>query len=199
MATSVNYSGVGKSRIVIGKYNIPWSDEQRGEYSDCRVLVPPEGNDWYEKNWIPIQLTGTESPTDEYFIYKWFPFEIGMIRPENNQLEIMKRWEHHTPMFAHVRGSSIFMECEDGLLGVVHFSYEGHPRNYYHMLVLLDKVTGLPLKYSEYFYFNNITIEFCIGFMVRDAVYRFWISNFDRDPEMISVDANELPLLYTFV
>jgi hypothetical protein len=199
VATSVNYSGVGKSRIVIGKYNIPWSDEQRGEYSDFRVLVPPEGNDWYEKNWIPIQPIGSaENPGDEFFIYKWFPFEIGVIRPENNQLEIVQRWEHHTPMFAHVRGSSIFMECEEGRLGVVHFSYEGHPRNYYHMLVLLDKVTGLPLKYSEYFYFNDITIEFCIGFMVYNNVYHFWISNFDRDPELITVNVDELPLLYTF-
>jgi hypothetical protein len=198
VATSVNYSGVGKSRIVIGKYNIPWSDEQPGGYSDCRVLLPPEGNDWYEKNWIPIQPVGTENLTDEFFIYKWFPFEIGVLRPDNNRLEIIQRWEHHTPMFAHVRGSSTFMECESGLLGVVHFSYEGHPRNYYHMLVLLDKVTGLPMKYSEYFYFNNITIEFCIGFMVRDGVYYFWISNFDRDPELITIDECDLPLLFDF-
>lgn len=184
VGTSVNYSGSGKSRIVIGNYDI-----QYGYVRNCRVLTPPTGNDWYEKNWIPIAYT---IPTEEYFIYKWMPFEIGVL--VENKLEIIMSWDNH--IFSNVRGSTVFIECEEGLLGVVHFSYEGHPRHYFHMLVLLDKATKFPLKYSEYFYFNNISIEFCIGFSIIEDKYHFWISNFDRDPELMIVDRCEIPLLF---
>jgi hypothetical protein len=204
VATSMNYSGVGKCRIVTGKY-----DMDLGVCSQCEVLLPPGTNDWYEKNWIPISAplpekteeeneSSTENQT-EYFIYKWSPFEIGALVLDESgkkRLDIVSRLEHNTPMFSHVRGSTPFIKCAEGLLGVVHFSYEGGPRHYLHMLVLLDERTKLPLKYSEYFYFNEISIEFCIGFTILDGKYHFWISNFDRNPELMVLDIDEIPLLF---
>jgi len=186
IGTSVNYSGQGRGRIISGIFN--------GErYTDCRVLNPPNPDSWCEKNWIPIIKDGAD-----HFIYKWWPFEAGIIK--DNTLVITTTWEHKTPMLSNVRGSSTFVPCPDGtgLIGVVHFSYEGSPRRYYHMLVLLDQNTLQPLKYSDFFVFNEASIEFCIGFTVVREEYHFWISNFDRDPERMSLDKNKIPLKFDF-
>ena len=191
IATSINYSDTGRNRMVRGIYDI-----ESNQLSDTMVLIPPDPNSWCEKNWIPLVKNGIE-----YFIYKWFPFEIGILRKTDDgreQLAIVISWTHTTPMFSSVRGSSPFIETEEGFLGLVHFSYEGWPRRYFHQLVLLDKNTLLPLKYSDSFVFNKVSVEFCIGFSVESERYRFWISNFDRDPEVITVTKVDLPLLFDF-
>jgi hypothetical protein len=101
-------------------------------------------------------------------------------------------------MFSNIRGSTPLVETPAGFVGVVHFSYEGSPRRYYHMLVLLEKDTLRPLKYSDFFVFNQASIEFCIGFTVANNEYHFWISNFDRDPERMSINVDKIPLKFDF-
>lgn len=192
IATSVNYSNTGRNRIVKGIYDI-----NNGSLINNYMLVPPDPYSWCEKNWIPLIQNGIE-----HFIYKWFPFEIGTLHRNDNgeqQLFIDKSWTHSTPMFSCVRGSTTFIETEDGYLGVVHLSYEGSPRTYFHILVLLDKKTMMPLKYSDYFVFRNKSIEFCIGFSIKSQRYSFWISNFDRDPEVISINIDDIPLIFDFI
>jgi len=189
IATNVEYSSTGKNSMVRGKY-----DADNGIYSDCVVLTPPTLHGGCEKNWIPIVKENTE-----YFIYKWSPFKIGTVHTETNQLNIDIVWNHDTPFFNHVRGSTCFVETEAGLLGLVHFSEEKHPRHYFHILVLLDKQTFRPLKYSENFYFHQLSIEFCVGFTIKNEKYHFWISNFDRDPEMVIIDPENIPLCFDFV
>ena len=81
------------------------------------------------------------------------------------------------------------------MIGVVHFSEEYMPRHYFHMLVMLERDTMKLLKYSEIFYFDKIGIEFCIGFMIRDAKYHFWISKNDREPELVICSMDRLPFI----
>jgi len=191
IATSINYSDVGRNRMVYGVYNIEESTIQQSS-----VLIPPDPNSWCEKNWIPIVRGSTE-----YFIYKWWPYEIGTLKQVDNdrqQLVIETSWKHTTPLFSKVRGSTPFIETDAGMLGVLHFSYEGHPRRYFHILVLLDKQTLMPLKFSNYFVFRRVSVEFCIGFALDNDRYQFWISNFDRDPEVLSVEKKDIPLLFDF-
>jgi hypothetical protein len=195
IATNINYSGIGRNRMIKGKYNI-----EKRTYDDCLLLIPPDKNSWCEKNWIPI-IKGDQ----EYFVYKWFPFEIGTLVDKIDdsgssytQLDICLQYIHHTPFFKKVRGSTPFIEIDSGYLGVVHFSEEKSPRQYFHLLVLLDKETFRPLRYSKHFHFHNISIEFCIGFSMIDDSYYFWISNFDRDPEMIVIKKELLSLDFEF-
>jgi hypothetical protein len=66
-------------------------------------------------------------------------------------------------------------------------------------LVLLDKETFEPKQCSETFYFELLSIEFCIGMNVsingeNATTYTFWISRFDRDPLKVTVPANALPI-----
>ena len=194
IATSINHSPLLRNRMVRGIY-----EADSGALTECRVIVPPDAGSWCEKNWVPLVL-GCDKTIK--WIYKWWPFEIGVLREVEGgqeQLVIETSWTHSTPMFSKIRGSSPFVETEAGLVGVVHMSYEGCPRRYLHCLVLLDKVSGLPLRYSDFFVFRQISVEFCIGFSVDSGRYHFWISNFDRDPEVVSICCESIPLLFDFL
>jgi hypothetical protein len=194
IATSINHSHLLRNRMVRGIYDV-----DSGALRECRVIVPPDAGSWCEKNWVPLVLRGS---SDVKWIYKWWPFEIGVLREVEGgqeQLMIETSWTHSTPMFSKIRGSSPFVETDAGLVGVVHMSYEGYPRRYLHCLVLLDKVSGMPLKYSDFFVFRQISVEFCIGFALESGRYHFWISNFDRDPEVVSVCCDAIPLLFDFL
>jgi len=195
IATNINYSGIGRNRMIKGIYNI-----EKRTYDNCTLIIPPNRDSWCEKNWTPL-IKGDK----EYFIYKWSPFEIGTIVEKQeesgntyHQLDICSQFLHRTPFFHKVRGSTPFIETEDGYLGVVHFSEEKTPRQYFHLLVLLDKETFHPLRYSNHFYFHNTTIEFCIGFSIIDNKYHFWISNFDRNPELVISEIESIPISFDF-
>ena len=91
---------------------------------------------------------------------------------------------------APAKGSSPFIEYNGELIGVTHFSEDAMPRRYFHMLVVLDRTTYEPIRYSKPFVFDKVGIEFCIGFDARDDKYRFWISQFDRDPVLFEVNTH---------
>jgi len=141
-----------------------------------------------EKNWIPIQISLN---SEERFIYKWNPFQIlyGTTRSLKQSIG--------SPLFNKMRGSSTFVETERGMVGVLHFcEYSLDAYYYYHVLVLLDKNTFVPIQYSNSFYFNNIGIEYCIGFSIIKNAYYFWISQMDRDPLLLIVDSENIPLCF---
>jgi len=205
IATNVEYSPVSKNRMVLGTYDL-----ETFTYRDCQVLIPPDENSWCEKNWIPVLHTLEDGTREERFIYKWSPMEIGRVDPSTNQLQIIQRHEIKHWLFSKLRGSTTFIDApldvlpkdlredENGqqkeyLVGLAHFSEEHSPRHYYHLLILLEKQTLKPVRMSHVFYFEKLTIEFCIGMTTRvvdgDARYVFWISRFDRDPICINVRA----------
>jgi len=189
-----------KTRIITGIYDV-----DNALCRDMRILHPPTDT-YCEKNWIPLPRAPCLYDNGEYFIYRWMPFEIGRL-DDTDQLRIVKTYEHNTPFWQGVRGSTCLQECDsiqhgsiqecdDGYICLTHFSEEKWPRHYFHMLVLLEKGTFKPLKYSRFFYFHAKTIEFCIGFSLKNSHYCFWISNFDRDPEYLEVDVGAIELCY---
>jgi len=190
IATNINYSPTGSNRMIVGEYH-PFTQS----YSNCRIITPPYES-WCEKNWIPL-IKAREDEEEEYFIYKWNPMEIGIIK--NDQLEIVKSFPIHSPWFHKVRGSTIFQDNGEYLVGIVHFSEDTLPRRYYHILVALEKETFQPIRYSDIFVFQHIGIEFCIGFFIEKASYRCWISKKDRDPTMVVFNKDKLPLKNDFI
>jgi len=189
IATNRNYAPVSSNRMIVGDY-----DFEGASYSNCRVIDSPN-NSQYEKNWIPIIHKG-----QELFIYNWSPMEIGKINYDSNAMDIVLTHTNtaHVPHFEKVRGSTLFLDAGDSLVGLVHFSEEKSPREYFHMLVSLDKETLRPLRYSEVFHFQHIGIEFCIGFSKSEGQYRFWISRMDRNPLCMDIDASLIPLCFEF-
>ena len=93
------------------------------------------------------------------------------------KLEIIYTFEccRNIPFFNKLRGSAPFIEYNGYLVGIAHFSEETKPRHYFHMMVDEN------LKFSKPFFFENLGIEFCIGFTITDK-YHFWISQMDREP-----------------
>jgi hypothetical protein len=186
IATNVNYIGDRANRMIIGNY-----DPHGLNYSNCQILQPPTYTGC-EKNWIPIIKDDTE-----YFIYKWSPFQLGKMNTETNTLEITESYEIRSHDFHRIRGSTIFIDKGEFLLGVVHFCEETYPRQYYHMLVTLDRETLKPLQFSDPFCFQHIGVEFCIGFTKQNDKYVFWISKKDNDAIMVKVNVDEIPICHT--
>jgi hypothetical protein len=196
IATTVGYHTTGGNRMVIGNY-----DYKTLTYSDAQLVESPV-DAYCEKNWVPIP----SSDGAERFIYKWEPITAGAVAPRtpptnSTDVDIEGTQTHkkfiitHTypitekiPFFNRMKGSSPFIEYKGELIGVTHFSEDAMPRRYFHMLVVLDRTTYEPIRYSKPFVFNKVGIEFCIGFDARDDKYRFWISQFDRDPVLFEVN-----------
>jgi hypothetical protein len=200
ICTTMGYSPVTKSRMMIGNYDLG-----RQTYSNCQIIYPPNPDSWCEKNWTPIVQDEhmifsncSVEPFTEIFIYKWSPMEIGkLVKSENDEthLEIIESYDIQEPWFHKLRGSTIFSKVDGKLLGLTHFSEDGSPRRYYHVLMELDPVNLKPLRYSMPFYFLNKGVEFCIGFSVINDDYVFWISQNDRDPLTVVVEKNNIPLV----
>lgn len=184
IATSAEYSPYPYNSMIMGKYSV--KDRQ---YSDVKVLGSPQTK--LEKNWIPIIRKG-----ELEFIYNWYPLQIGKL-DENNNLIIHNSFPIRNDLFKIVRGSTCFIDDDDVLLGIVHFSMNATPRKYFHMLIALDKDTLRPLYHSNSFYFLNVGIEYCIGFTVKEENFIFWISQNDREPCMIKVPKTAILLKYS--
>jgi hypothetical protein len=179
IATQREFSQENVNRMIMGDYDI-----HTGILTNAKVLEPPEFTGC-EKNWIPIHRNRRLQ-----FIYKWYPLQIGEIEDGGNKLVIREELSV-PPIFERMRGSSTFVEFDDSLIGVIHYSEEGAPRKYFHALVWLDKDTCRPTHISETFIFNKLGIEFCIGFTIEVVgnipFARFWFSQHDRDPMWLCI------------
>jgi len=184
IATNVNYVGNRANRMIVGEYDII-----NNCYVNSKIIQPPTKT-LCEKNWVPIIKDGEEN-----FIYTWSPFQIGKINQETNVLEIVESHNIKSPDFHRIRGSTIFIDYDESYrIGVVHFCEETCPRQYYHILVVLDKNTLKPISYSDPFCFQHYGVEFCIGFTMTDDNYVFWVSKKDNDTVMVSLDFSEIPI-----
>lgn len=185
IATTVGYHNTGGNRMIMGYYN-----HETRNYSNSQIIDPPT-NTWCEKNWVSVP--DPDGLGREMFIYKWTPMEVGEIVREpgrNPKLIIVKSYTEtlRIKVFKNMRGSTPFLETPEGeLLGVVHFSEETTPRSYFHMMVVLEKDSLKPLRYGEPFVFENVGIEFCIGFRINLGFYEFWISRNDREPTIYKI------------
>ena len=203
IATTVGYYHTCGNRMMIGNYDI-----ENNCYTESQIVEPPTDTRC-EKNWVPI-MNSSSSVLDklgktlgrelgELFIYKWSPLEIGEVVKTDDgklKLEIIYTLEccRNIPFFNKLRGSAPFIEYNGYLVGIAHFSEETKPRHYFHMMIILDKDTFRPIRYSEPFVFEQIGIEFCIGFTIIDEKYWFWISQFDREPVLITLDIENFPI-----
>jgi hypothetical protein len=193
IATNRNYSDVDMNKMIVGEY-----DFSKSGYNNCKIIEAPYES-YCEKNWIPI----VDDDGEEFFIYRWAPLmEIGRICLRNDGkpgLKIVRRYSLNcAPEFDGVRGSTTFVDLFGELVGVVHFTEETVPRRYFHIMVVLEKNTFRPLRYSDPFCFQHYGIEYCTGFMVVDNQYMFWVSKWDREPAMLTVGIDNIVCRHEF-
>jgi hypothetical protein len=186
IGSTLQYSYCDKIRLIKGTY-----DTETHTMGDMQVIQPPQET-WCEKNWSPIPLAdGTDG-----FIYKWYPVcEIGRVVYVDQtlgKLEICVR-KTMDERFRGMKGSSPFVPyLSGGLIGVVHFSEEKTPRQYFHRVVVLDRETYDVVKCSVVFCFRKPSVEFCIGFKWFDEKFGFWISQMDREPLYLEISAEDI-------
>ena len=189
IGSTLGYSYCDRIRMVRGTYEL-----DTHTMKDIQ-LIKPHWESWCEKNWAPIPLGNKDG-----FVYKWFPLQIGRII-EDDDGDHEKYQEIHSlakfeivvskPMderFRHMKGSTAFTKYGDsGLIGVVHFSEERTPRQYFHRVIVLHCETFELMKCSPVFCFRKACVEFCIGFKENNGIWGFWISQMDRDPLYLEV------------
>lgn len=205
IATTMGYYSTGGTRMIVGDYCINKTENGISvHYENSRLIHSPE-NQHCEKNWIPLVIQNPNSPyyNRELFIYRWSPLEIGELCESSEMLDlkIIARFDtsSRNPFFWKMKGSTPFVDTGEYLVGVVHFTEDTSPRHYFHMLVILDRMTLQPLRYSDPFCFEQVSIEFCIGFTIRDGQYLFWISRMDRDPILVKINMDKIPVYRNFV
>jgi len=206
IGSTLGYSHTDKIRMIRGIYDIETNSCRNYEHIDSPY------NAWCEKNWAPIPLPSGR----DGFIYTWYPLEIGYIQtksPTSNDtvvepvvepkgskkigdLTIVVR-KKMDEWFKPIKGSTNFVPYgEKGLIGLVHFSYETTPRQYYHQIIVLHRETFDVMNCSTVFCFEKPSIEFCIGFRILDREPEkrvgFWISRMDRDPMYMEIDLEEV-------
>ena len=213
IATTVGYHTTGGNRMIVGNY-----DYKTLSYSNARLVESPV-DAYCEKNWTPIPssdgeerfiykwdpiqivtLAGAAAPCTPPAGGDSGQETGGVRGTESTQVALADNHMIKTTIVtlaggvrgaaAPAKGSSPFIEYNGELIGVTHFSEDAMPRRYFHMLVVLDRTTYEPIRYSKPFVFDKVGIEFCIGFDARDDKYRFWISQFDRDPVLFEVNTH---------
>jgi len=211
IGSTLEYSYMDKIRMMVGKYAIEWpedevelvleSDTSVSSHSsplsvsltNCKLLVPPSDT-WCEKNWAHIPFGERDG-----FIYKWHPMlEIGVLdsssdsdsrSPPLAKLTIVHTSLTNTEIFRTMKGSTSFVSWNAQWIGLVHFSEDVTPREYYHRLVVLDDMYKVA-KISESFCFFKRGVEFCMGMDILGQTFVFWISQKDREPAMIEIAEN---------
>lgn len=171
VATNKSYHVMQKIRIITGDYSASMAMFETGQ-----VLEPPTDT-YCEKNWIPI--------SENRFIYRWSPFEIGEL--EGNTLKIVKSVNVEHMLLQKVRGSTtpLWSDSDKCYYCVVHYCEHIHGAKtlaYYHMMVKLD-ADFIPFEWSNVFHFNRIGIQYCIGFTILEkGGFAFWFSEHDGNP-----------------
>lgn len=180
-----------KTSICVGDYDI-----DTAKIMNINVLQSP-CDSFCEKNWIPFGVT---SKKHNLYIYKWNPMqqyneETQKLCKENPDCTTPKQY---LPFFDKIRGSTVFKFIEerdchgisrDSYIGVVHYSDETTPRQYYHILVKINAASNSIKQFSNPFYFGETPgIEFCISFeLCNQQDYIFWVSRFDSMPTLFYV------------
>lgn len=107
-----------------------------------------------EKNWIPII-------DKNLYIYSYFPFII--INIDSNYICKISKYIEWSLSFEGFKGSSNFIEYNNGYLTVIHYcSRDIGVRSYYHRLIWFDSKFESGLV-SPSFTFENKQIEFCLS------------------------------------
>jgi tetratricopeptide (TPR) repeat protein len=173
-----------------------------GQYNIKQKLIHDEINQNFcqsqcEKNWVYVDYDNST-----HIIYKWYPLQICKLKEDSKNIEIIKNI-NMPRIFSHARGSSCGFKYskqtintngnititykEDEIWFVVHFvSYET-PRNYYHMIVVLNENMQL-LRYSAPFKFEGEPIEYCLSIVVEDKRVLLNYSTWDRTTKIAVYD-----------
>lgn len=141
-----------------------------------------------EKNWVYLSHNNKLK-----VIYQWYPLNICHL--DGNQLVTEKTNVDVPEFFKHLRGSSNGYNFNKEIWFVTHLVEPSSPRVYYHCIVILDEATLKYKRHSILFKFEDISIEYCLGFIVEPNRIIFGYSKMDRETIITVFDKPSLDSL----
>ena len=152
-----------------------------------------------EKNWVLF------SDNDKLnVIYQWYPLTIGEFTntgdvEDGPTTTFITTKTIQTPhLFKWVRGSTNGVVIGDDIWFIVHIVSDEGRRYYYHLFVILDKITNELKKYSSPFSFEKENTEYTLGFayMKEAAQFLLGYSTNDRTTKYMVVPRKNIDELF---
>jgi tetratricopeptide (TPR) repeat protein len=169
--------GIGQHNIVVEHGEI---DLDTG--STKSVLLKYEKQKDVEKNWVLFE----DGSGNLKCIYSWHPLIIGDINNESGDF-CPTNTLPTANIFKHFRGSTNGIEVDGEIWFLCHVvSYENR-RFYYHVLVALDKKTYKITRYTPFFTFEKICVEYTLGMVYNDGCLTIGYSLLDKETKYIVV------------
>jgi len=153
--------------------------KEKERYLTTQPFVSPRGARC-EKNWCYFHtLSG-----DLQMVYSWNPLVI--VQPKGNLVEEVSKSD--TPaFFRDLRGSSNGCRVGNEVWFLCHMVHHSAPRQYYHLIVILDLVTLAYKRNSILFKFHGDAIEYALGFIVEPDRLIFSYSRMDRTSAVMTL------------
>ena len=124
---------------------------------------------------------------EDKYIYQWYPLQIGSI--QDKPLEITYTCD--TPkFFKHYISSTDAFEYQNQYWIVTQGSMDENHKIYF-QIVILDKNYDL-IRYTIPFYFKQLGIEYCLGFMILGDSAYFTPSVNDSKPILVKISLDKL-------
>lgn len=171
----------GNIGIHIGKFCL-----DQNELTGNRVVSPK--NKSVEKNWVLFEKDG-----DVQVIYEWQPLTIGTLCENGNKCifvenHVSTKKNHY---LSDLRGSTNGIYVDGYWWFICHKVFICYgKRKYYHILVRMDHEFNL--LYSEYFVFENVDIEYCLGFVFCDNWFYIGYSVNDNISKIMKIKKDHL-------
>jgi hypothetical protein len=143
------------------------------------ACVSPTGNGC-EKNWV---FCADAEKTR--VVYSWSPLTFGHLEGDKY---VTDRKDTEVPhFFKDVRGSSNGYTFGDEIWFLCHVVHYASPRHYYHIIIVLDKMTLKFKRHSILFKFNGRPIEYSLGLIVEDERIIMSYSQNDATSSIVTV------------
>jgi len=163
--------GIGQSNIVVEHGEI---DLDTG--STKSVFLKYEKQKEIEKNWVLFE----DGKGNLKCIYSWHPLVIGDINNETGEFKVSNALPSAN-IFNHFRGSTNGVNVDGEIWFLCHVvSYESR-RFYYHVMVALDKNTFKITKYTPFFTFDKMPVEYTLGMVYKNGSLTIGYSLLDRE------------------
>jgi tetratricopeptide (TPR) repeat protein len=179
--TGVKDNGENKLCISHGILN-----EVKDNKLEDSILDSPYGRDC-EKNWVLF----TDFDNELKVIYEWYPFTVGKI--ESKDLSLDSKDFNVPGFFRQLRGSTNGWKYDDELWFLCHIVYhEESPREYYHIMIILDSKTLKLKRHSKIFKFEGESIEYALGLVVKGNNIIISYSIWDRTSNVVILEKDKV-------
>lgn len=132
-----------------------------------------------EKNWVFCANDKAR------VIYSWKPLTVGHL--EGDQFVTDFKNTDVPDFFKDLRGSSNGYTFGDEIWFLCHMVHYASPRHYYHIIVVLDKMTLKFKRHSILFKFNGKPIEYSLGLIVEEDRICMSYSQNDASASIVTV------------